>query len=113
MQVDAVAAALGRAYRSEWAFVLSATVPDDRLRLVFTCCHPTLAPEARGPRRERPIVVALWDGVKRTWAKILRQPPPKPVDATKLVPITSVMAIRADRNGRHRDLGRHLQPALA
>ena len=24
-----------------------ATVPDDRLRLVFTCCHPTLAPEAR------------------------------------------------------------------
>ncbi|MGL5908786.1 MAG: RNA polymerase sigma factor, partial [Phycicoccus sp.] len=22
-------------------------VPDDRLRLVFTCCHPTLAPEAR------------------------------------------------------------------
>jgi RNA polymerase sigma-70 factor (ECF subfamily) len=24
-----------------------AAVPDDRLRLVFTCCHPTLAPEAR------------------------------------------------------------------
>ena len=24
-----------------------ASVPDDRLRLVFTCCHPTLAPEAR------------------------------------------------------------------
>ncbi|WP_216652500.1 RNA polymerase sigma factor [Nocardioides sp. zg-1308] len=23
-----------------------AAVPDDRLRLVFTCCHPTLAPEA-------------------------------------------------------------------
>ncbi|GAA0239019.1 RNA polymerase sigma factor [Cryptosporangium japonicum] len=23
------------------------TVPDDRLRLVFTCCHPALAPEAR------------------------------------------------------------------
>ena len=22
-------------------------VPDDRLRLVFTCCHPALAPEAR------------------------------------------------------------------
>ena len=48
MQADAVAAALGQAHRSEWAFVLSATVPDDRLRLVFTCCHPTLAPEARG-----------------------------------------------------------------
>ena len=133
MQADAVAAALAQAHRSEWAFVLSATVriagdldvaeecaqeayvsalqawtrdgvperpgawlttaarnqaldrlrrevtlrrklpllvepattephrphdaadldwpdtavPDDRLRLVFTCCHPTLAPEAR------------------------------------------------------------------
>jgi len=23
------------------------TVPDDRLRLIFTCCHPALAPEAR------------------------------------------------------------------
>ncbi|MDH4159798.1 MAG: RNA polymerase sigma factor, partial [Actinomycetota bacterium] len=22
-------------------------IPDDRLRLVFTCCHPALAPEAR------------------------------------------------------------------
>ena len=25
----------------------AAAVPDDRLRLVFTCCHPALAPEAR------------------------------------------------------------------
>jgi RNA polymerase sigma-70 factor, ECF subfamily len=24
-----------------------AAVPDDRLRLIFTCCHPALAPEAR------------------------------------------------------------------
>ena len=23
------------------------TIPDERLRLVFTCCHPALAPEAR------------------------------------------------------------------
>ena len=23
------------------------TIPDDRLRLMFTCCHPALAPEAR------------------------------------------------------------------
>ena len=22
-------------------------LPDDRLRLIFTCCHPALAPEAR------------------------------------------------------------------
>jgi RNA polymerase sigma-70 factor (ECF subfamily) len=25
----------------------AATIPDDRLRLVFTCCHPALAPEAQ------------------------------------------------------------------
>jgi RNA polymerase sigma-70 factor (ECF subfamily) len=24
-----------------------ATIPDDRLRLIFTCCHPALAPEAQ------------------------------------------------------------------
>jgi RNA polymerase sigma-70 factor, ECF subfamily len=27
--------------------VLDSTIPDDRLRLIFTCCHPALAPEAR------------------------------------------------------------------
>jgi RNA polymerase sigma-70 factor, ECF subfamily len=25
----------------------ASTIPDDRLRLIFTCCHPALAPEAR------------------------------------------------------------------
>ncbi len=39
------------------------------------------------------IAVALWDGIKRTWAKIFRRPPPKPVDATKLVPVTFVVVI--------------------
>jgi membrane-associated protease RseP (regulator of RpoE activity) len=39
------------------------------------------------------IVVALWDGIKRTWAKLFRRPPPKPVDATKLVPVTFVVVI--------------------
>ena len=39
------------------------------------------------------VVVALWDGIKRAWAKILRRPPPKPVDATKLVPATFVVVI--------------------
>lgn len=38
------------------------------------------------------IVVALWDGIKRVWAKIFRRPPPAPVDATKLVPLTVVVA---------------------
>jgi len=38
------------------------------------------------------IVVALWDGIKRAWAKLFRRPPPAPVDATKLVPLTVVVA---------------------
>ncbi|WP_434812417.1 M50 family metallopeptidase [Microbacterium sp. bgisy189] len=39
------------------------------------------------------VVVALWDGIKRAWAKLFRRPPPKPVDATKLVPGTFVVVI--------------------
>ena len=39
------------------------------------------------------IAVALWDGIKRAWAKIFHRPPPKPVDATKLVPVTFVVVI--------------------
>jgi len=39
------------------------------------------------------VVVALWDGLKRAWAKLFRRPPPKPVDATKLVPVTFVVVI--------------------
>ena len=39
------------------------------------------------------VVVALWDGVKRTWAKLVGRPAPKPVDAVKLVPVTFVVVI--------------------
>ncbi|WAA67574.1 M50 family metallopeptidase [Microbacterium oxydans] len=39
------------------------------------------------------VVVALWDGIRRVWAKIFRRPPPAPVDATKLVPLTVVVAV--------------------
>ncbi|WP_344091149.1 M50 family metallopeptidase [Microbacterium deminutum] len=39
------------------------------------------------------IAVALWDGIKRGWARIFHRPPPKPVDATKLVPVTFVVVI--------------------
>ena len=38
------------------------------------------------------IVVALWDGIRRAWAKLFRRPPPAPVDATRLVPLTVVVA---------------------
>jgi RNA polymerase sigma-70 factor (ECF subfamily) len=36
-----------RAERAEAVSAEPATVEDDRLRLIFTCCHPALAPEAR------------------------------------------------------------------
>ena len=39
------------------------------------------------------IVVALWDGIRRAWAKLFRRPPPAPVDATRLVPLTIVVAV--------------------
>jgi membrane-associated protease RseP (regulator of RpoE activity) len=39
------------------------------------------------------VVVALWDGLKRVWARVFRRPPPKPVDATKLVPVTFVVVV--------------------
>lgn len=39
------------------------------------------------------IVVALWDGIRRIWAKIFRRPPPAPVDATSLVPLTVVVSV--------------------
>ncbi|WP_341945606.1 M50 family metallopeptidase [Microbacterium sp. LWH11-1.2] len=39
------------------------------------------------------VVVALWEGIKRIWAKLFRRPPPAPVDATRLVPLTVVVAV--------------------
>ncbi|WP_159501839.1 RIP metalloprotease [Microbacterium sp. 18062] len=37
------------------------------------------------------VVVALWDGLRRAWARMLHRAPPKPVDATRLVPVTFVV----------------------
>ena len=37
------------------------------------------------------VAVALWDGIRRTWAKLFRRPPP-PVDASRLVPVTIIVA---------------------
>ena len=39
------------------------------------------------------VVVALWEGVKRAWAKLTGRAEPKPVDATRLVPVTVVVAV--------------------
>jgi len=38
------------------------------------------------------VVVALWEGVRKGWATLFRRPPPAPVDATRLVPLTVVVA---------------------
>ncbi|GGH46710.1 M50 family metallopeptidase [Microbacterium album] len=34
------------------------------------------------------VAIALWDGIRRAWAKLFRRPPPAPTDATRLVPVT-------------------------
>jgi len=39
------------------------------------------------------VVVALWDGIRRGWVKLFRRPPPPPVDATRLVPVTFVVVV--------------------
>lgn len=39
------------------------------------------------------VAVALWDGIRRAWAKLFRRPPPAPVDATRLVPLTVIVAV--------------------
>lgn len=39
------------------------------------------------------IVVALWDGLKRMWARLTGRRAPRPVDATRLVPVTYVVVI--------------------
>ncbi|GAA2893156.1 site-2 protease family protein [Microbacterium esteraromaticum] len=39
------------------------------------------------------VIVALWEGVKRAWAKLTGRAEPKPVDATRLVPVTVVVAV--------------------
>lgn len=39
------------------------------------------------------VAVALWDGIKRAWAKIFRRPPPRPVDTARLVPVTFAVVV--------------------
>jgi membrane-associated protease RseP (regulator of RpoE activity) len=39
------------------------------------------------------VAIALWDGARRAWAKLFHRPPPRQVDAAKLVPITYVVVV--------------------
>jgi RNA polymerase sigma-70 factor (ECF subfamily) len=47
-ELDAAAASgMGRASPADGGAATESGIVDDRLRLIFTCCHPALAPEAR------------------------------------------------------------------
>jgi len=39
------------------------------------------------------VVIALWDGIKRRIARLLKRPDPRPVDAAKLMPVTLAVAL--------------------
>jgi len=39
------------------------------------------------------VAAALWDGIRRGWAKLLRRPAPRPFDTAKLVPVTLTVAV--------------------
>jgi len=39
------------------------------------------------------VAVALWDALKRAAARVFRRPPPRPTDATRLVPLTLVVVV--------------------
>jgi RNA polymerase sigma-70 factor (ECF subfamily) len=55
------------------------SIPDDRLQLIFTCCHPALAPEAR-------VALTLWALGGLTTAEIARAfLVPEPTLAQRLV----------------------------
>ena len=55
------------------------SIPDDRLRLIFTCCHPALAPEAR-------VALTLWSLGGLTTPEIARAfLVPEPTMAQRLV----------------------------
>ncbi len=47
LQKQALHHALSELQRDDDMDSTDSTIPDDRLRLIFTCCHPALAPEAR------------------------------------------------------------------
>lgn len=38
------------------------------------------------------IAAALWDGLRKWWARLLRRPEPEPFDSAKLLPVTIVVA---------------------
>jgi membrane-associated protease RseP (regulator of RpoE activity) len=39
------------------------------------------------------VAIALWDGLKRAWARLRGRPEPAPADATRLVPVTLLVVV--------------------
>ena len=39
------------------------------------------------------VAGAIWESIKRTWARMRRQPDPGPVDTAKALPLTYAMSI--------------------
>ncbi len=39
------------------------------------------------------IIVALFEGLRRGFAKLFKRPPPAPIDATKIIPVTLVVTV--------------------
>lgn len=62
---EAVAGAAGVA--DAMAVLTTAAVPDDRLRLIFTCCHPAIAPEAQVALTLRTLCGLTTDEIARAF----------------------------------------------
>ena len=89
------------------------SIPDDRLRLIFTCCHPALAPEAQVALTLRTLCGLSTDEIARAFLV------PAPTMAQRLVrakrkirdarhPLRRVRRRRPARRAARRRAGRHL-----
>jgi len=78
-ETQAAALLAGGEQESEFELVEADAMADDRLRLIFTCCHPALAPEARLALTLRLIAGLQTDEIARAFLV------PEPTIAQRLV----------------------------
>jgi RNA polymerase sigma-70 factor (ECF subfamily) len=77
--LDEAGAAAERAVEDETAWADDASVEDDRLRLIFTCCHPALAPDAQVALTLREVCGLTTEEIARAFLK------PAPTLAQRIV----------------------------